>query len=101
MLLYLSPAASFVLGALLYFMEAQVSHYLEGRVVSEARKTLEQQLDSTRTSDKHKMRIRKLLEDLEATVALREVERVRYLGVMSPTPQVESVPTLKETGEAG
>ena len=83
-LLYLAPATSFVIGAALYYVEVQASRYLERRVINSARKTLERQLDSNRTSDSHKVRIRKMLEELEVSEASAELDRVRLLRI---TPQ--------------
>ncbi|TCO33063.1 hypothetical protein EV652_10362 [Kribbella steppae] len=53
----------------LYYLEVQASRYLERRLVNNARKTLEKQLDGNRTSKEHKVRIRKKLEELEEAVA--------------------------------
>jgi hypothetical protein len=75
-LVYAAPAASFVIGAVQYYLEVQASRYLWLRVVNSARKTLEQQLDNPRTSDPHKVRMRKRLEQLEEAVASAELERV-------------------------
>ncbi len=83
-LLYLAPATSFVTGAILYYFEVQASRYLERRVVNNARKTLERQLDSPRTSKEHKAKIRTMLEDLEVTVAAAELQRVKLIGVPLP-----------------
>jgi hypothetical protein len=47
--------------------------------VNNARKTLEKQLDSSRTSPAHKARIRKMLEDLEESVAKQELARVKSI----------------------
>jgi len=80
-LLYLAPATSFVVGAVLYYMEVQASRYLEKRLVNGARKTLERQLDNPRTSDEHKASIRAMLEEMERSVATAELERVRLMGI--------------------
>jgi hypothetical protein len=86
-LLYLAPAISFGAGSFLYYLEIQASHYLQNRVIANARKTLEGLLDNTRTSNAHKQRIRKLLEELEEAVAANELERVRVVAVsLSPSP---------------
>jgi hypothetical protein len=78
-ILYIAPAMSFVAGATLYYLEVQASRYLERRLVNNARKTLERQLDGNRTSNEHKARIRRKLEELEEAVASAELERVRLL----------------------
>lgn len=77
LLLYIAPAASIVVGALLYYLELQASRYLERRVVNSARRTLERQLDNPRTSPEHKAKMRVMLEELEETVATTELERVK------------------------
>jgi hypothetical protein len=83
-LLYLSPFASFVVGSILYYFEVQASRYLEHRAVSNARKTLVQQLSSPHTTEEHKVKIRKLLERLEESVATAELERVKLIGAPPP-----------------
>ncbi len=80
-LLYVAPATSFVVGVALYYLEVQASRYLERRVINSARKTLERQLDSNRTSDTHKTRIRKMLEELEVSEASAELDRVRLIRI--------------------
>jgi hypothetical protein len=77
LLLYVAPAVSIVVGAGLYYLEVQANRYLERRLVNNARKTLVQQLSSPHTSDEHKARIRRMLEDLEHTIATAELERVK------------------------
>jgi hypothetical protein len=80
-ILYLSPAISFFIGIALYYLEAETSRYLERRLLNNARKTLEQQLDNPRFSNAYKSRIRKLLEELEEAVATSQVERVKLLTI--------------------
>jgi hypothetical protein len=80
-LLYLAPATSFVVGAVLYYVQLQASRYLERRVINSARKTLERQLDSNRTSESHKVKIRKMLEELEVSEASAELDRVRLIRI--------------------
>jgi hypothetical protein len=82
-LLYLSPAVSFTIGVVLFYLEAQASRYLERRLVNNARKTLVTQLDNPRMSTAHKNKIRKLLEELEESVAKTEVERVKLIRIPS------------------
>lgn len=80
-ILYLAPTISFMVGLVLYYFEALTSRYLERRLVNSARKTLQQQLDNPLTSTAHKNRIRKLLEELEESVATAQVERVKLIGI--------------------
>jgi hypothetical protein len=82
-ILYLAPTISFVVGIVLYYFEAQTSRYLERRLVNSARKTLEAQLDNPRMSAAHKNKIRKMLEELEESVAKAHVERVKLIRVPS------------------
>lgn len=81
MLLYLAPAATFAIGVALYFVQVQVSRFFERRLVNNARKTLEQQLANSHTSARHKADIRKMLEELEKSVASAEVARVKLIGL--------------------
>lgn len=83
-LVYIAPFVSFVAGSLLYFLEIQVSRYLERRAVDGARKTLVRQLESPHTTEEHKAKIRNLLERLEESVAEAELERVRLIGAPPP-----------------
>ncbi|MEU6741562.1 hypothetical protein [Streptosporangium sandarakinum] len=80
LILYLTPAASFVIGSALYYMQVQASRYMERRLVKNAMKTLQAQLDNPLTSEEHKARIRKLLEEAERHVANAEVQRIKQLG---------------------
>jgi hypothetical protein len=80
-ILYLSPAASYVVGLLLFYGEIQASRYLELRLVANARKTLERQLDNPRTSASHKAKIRRKLEQLEESIAATELERIKVIKV--------------------
>lgn len=82
LILYLSPAISFFVGIVLYYVEAQASRYLERRLLNNARRTLEQQLDNPRLTNSHKNRIRKLLEEMEEAVAKSQVERVKLIGIV-------------------
>jgi hypothetical protein len=82
-LLYLAPTVSFVVGALLLYLETQASRFLERRVIKGARKTLQAQLEDRHTSVEHKARIRAMLEEMETSVAWRELERARIIGVSS------------------
>jgi len=70
-------------------MKIQTGRYLDRRVINGARKTLAQQLDNPRTSDDHKAKIRKLLEDLEEAVATSELQRVKLIGLQSLEAHVE------------
>ena len=97
-LLYLAPSASLLLGVATYYLELLTSRYLQGRVVSSVRKRLESYLNSPYTSDEHKARIRRQLEELEVGVAVREVERVRTI---SRRPSVELRPTESAPESAG
>jgi hypothetical protein len=83
-LLYLSPFASFIVGSFLYYIEIQVSRYLERRAVVHARKTLIEQLTNPHTTDEHKAKIRELLERLEESVATAELERVKLFSAPPP-----------------
>lgn len=65
----------------LYYVQVQVSRYFERRLMNNARKTLEEQLDNPRTSIRHKAKIRAMLEELEKSIASAELERVRSIGV--------------------
>jgi hypothetical protein len=96
-LLYLAPAASFVVGSALYYVETQAGRYLERRLVDGARKTLERQLDNPRTSDEHKARIRRMLEEMETSVASRELERIRLIGTPSTVTQTNGTAATKGT----
>ena len=80
-LLWIAPTVSFVTGAAFYYVQVQASRYFEKRLIGNARKTLEKQLDNPKTSDEHKAKIRDMLEDLEETVANAELERVRLIGM--------------------
>jgi hypothetical protein len=82
-ILYLSPAISVLVGIALYYLEAQTSRYLELRLLNNARRTLEQQLDNPRYTNAHKNKIRKLLEELEESVAKSQVDRVKLIGIPS------------------
>lgn len=84
-ILYLAPAISFAVGIVLYYLEAQASNYLERRLVNNARKTLVAQLDNPLMSTTHKNKIRKLLEEMEESVAKAQVERVKLIRVPSRT----------------
>lgn len=84
-ILYLAPAISFVIGIVLYYLEAQASSYLERRLVNNARKTLMAQLDNPLMSTTHKNKIRKMLEELEESVAKAQVERVKLIRLPSRT----------------
>lgn len=89
-LLYLAPAVSFIIGAGLFYLETQAGRYLERRMIKGARKTLQQQLEDRHTSDNHKAKIRAMLEEMETSVAWRELERVRIIGVSSGTTQLHT-----------
>lgn len=80
-ILYLSPAISFFVGIALYYLEVQTSRYLERRLLNNARRTLEQQLDNPRLTNTYKNKIRRLLEDLEESVAKSQVERVKLISI--------------------
>jgi hypothetical protein len=84
-LLYLAPFTSFVVGSVLYYLEIQVTRYLERRAVASARKTLVRQLESPHTTEEHKAKIRNLLERLEESVATAELERVKLIGASPPS----------------
>lgn len=79
-LLYAAPAASVIIGTGLYFVELQVSRYFERRLARSAIKTLTKQLQNPATSNGHKARIRKFLEEVENSVAASELERVKGIG---------------------
>lgn len=83
LLLYAAPTVSVLAGVILFYLEVQASQYFERRLVNNARKVLEGQLDSTLTSDEHKARIRSMLEDLEVSIASTQVERVKLLGSLT------------------
>lgn len=83
-LLYVAPAGTFLIGSGLYFLEAQGSRYLQRRAVKKARDTLVEQLDNPRTSDEHKKKIRKMLEQLEESWATAEVDRVALAFTFQP-----------------
>lgn len=76
-LLYAAPAVSVVIGTSLFYLEVQATRYLERRLVNNARRTLERQLASPHTSDAHKAKITRMLEDLEQSIAAAELERVK------------------------
>jgi hypothetical protein len=95
-LLYLAPAVSFTLGLAFYYMQVQVSRYFERRLVRIAKRTLEEQLDNPRTSATHKVKIRKMLEELETSVAAAELERVRLVGQPARNLEVISPPLSNE-----
>jgi len=80
-LLWIAPTVSFTTGVAFYYIQVQASRYFEKRLIGNAKKTLESQLDNTKTSDEHKTEIRKMLEDLERSVAAAELERVRLIGI--------------------
>ena len=90
-LLYAAPAATVIVGSLLYYVEIQVSRYAERRVAKNARKTLEAALANPLTSDEHRARIRAKLEALEEVLTTREVERVTLIGL--PPPPIDSAAT--------
>jgi hypothetical protein len=82
-ILYLAPAISFFVGIVLYYFEVQTSRYLERRLLNNARRALEQQIDNPRFTNAHKNKIRKLLEELEESVAKSQVERVKLISIPS------------------
>jgi hypothetical protein len=84
-LLYIAPAATFVTGAILYYIEVQASRYLEKRAISSARKTLVRQLNNPRLSNEHKAQILKMLENLEMSEATWEIERVKIMRLTPPS----------------
>lgn len=86
-ILYLAPAASYLVAIAIYYLNVQANRYVEYRLVQRARKTLEQQLANPRTSRAHKAKLLKMLEDLEESVAVHELERVKLNGV----PQFQSL----------
>lgn len=89
-LLYLSPSISFIVGLAFYYLQVQASRYFEKRLIGNAKKTLERQLDNPKTSEEHKAKIRAMLEDLEQFVATQELERVKLIGLpMSPKSSVQ------------
>jgi hypothetical protein len=83
-LLYVAPAGTFLISSGLYYLEAQGSRYLQRRAVKKARDTLAEQLDNPRTSDEHKKKIRKMLEQLEESWASAEVDRVTLAFALEP-----------------
>ena len=76
-LLYAAPAVSVLVGTSLYYAEVQAARYLERRMVNNARKTLVRQLNDPHTSAEHKAKIRQMLEELEQSIAVAELERVK------------------------
>lgn len=84
LLLYLAPSVSVIFGTLVFFIEAQTSRYLQQRLVRRLRRTLEEYLQNPHTSDEHKLALRQRLEQVEQTVTLQEVERIRVIGAVPP-----------------
>nr|WP_237550668.1 hypothetical protein [Streptomyces sp. SID8354] len=80
MLVYAAPVISVVSGGILLALKAQVDWYVEQWQIRRARKTLEKSLRYPHTSEAHKEEIRKLLEELDATVASVEVSRIKNFG---------------------
>lgn len=83
-LLYLAPAISYLIGAVVFFIEVQASQFLERRMVKSARKTLREQLENSAMSREHKARIRRKLEQLEESLADAELARVKQIGEPHP-----------------
>jgi hypothetical protein len=78
-LLYLAPAVSVIAGTIFYQLKIQADWYGERWQIRRARKTIERQLESPHTSEDHKIEIRKMLEELDHSVAISELNRVKLL----------------------
>jgi hypothetical protein len=76
-ILYLSPAISFLFGAVLYYLEIQASRYLERRLINNVKRTLQGQLSDPLLSNSHKNMIRRQLEELESLVAKAQLEEAK------------------------
>lgn len=78
-LLYVAPAVSVIAGIMFYQLKLQADWYGERWQIRRARKTIERQLSSPHTSEEHKVEIRKMLEDLDRSVATAELNRIKLL----------------------
>ncbi|WP_205661242.1 hypothetical protein [Amycolatopsis vastitatis] len=70
---------SVVSGAAIYELKQWVDWYKERSAVKKSRRTLEAQLQDPNTSEGHKEKIRRLLEELDHVVAKAAVDRVKSL----------------------
>lgn len=78
-LVYAAPMVSVIAGTIFYQLKLQVDWYGERWQIKRARKTLERQLQYPHTSEEHKSRIRKMLEELDHSVATAELNRIKLL----------------------
>ncbi|MFG2850865.1 hypothetical protein ACGFZ9_09365 [Streptomyces mirabilis] len=79
-LLYLAPAFSVAAGSFFYMLKNQVDWYADRWQVKRARKTMEKSLAYPHTSEEHKKKIREMLEEIDASVASSELDRIKLLG---------------------
>jgi len=79
-LIYVVPVVSVIAGAVLYQLKFRVDWYNERSQVKKARRTLEEQLRYPHTSEEHKAKIREMLEEIDHSVAVAELARIKFFG---------------------
>ena len=82
-LLYSAPTVAVVSGAAMLMLKSTASAMTERWQVRQARKTLEGLLRNGHTSEEHKADVRKLLEELDRSVAQAELDRVKKIKAAS------------------
>jgi hypothetical protein len=79
-LLYLVPVAAVAFDTAFEFLNANITRYLQLRLARNVRRSLATQLDDPATSGRHKMLIRKKLEEFDLLLITEEVNRVSQIG---------------------
>jgi hypothetical protein len=84
-LIYAAPAVSVIAGTLVGQLSLEAELYIERWQSNRARKILEQQLRCPHTSDDHKAKIRRSLEELDRSVVASELARIRLTDISVDT----------------
>jgi hypothetical protein len=78
--LYVSPSISVVAGALEFYAEQMAVRALQKRIVDRLRRNAEAIFENPHTSDEHKAKVRKQLEEAEQAIFKGEIARIKILG---------------------
>lgn len=76
-MLLVSPLTSVVVGSLFFYLQAELARYLEARMVSKARTTVENALDNPRYTETEHEHFRGVLLDVDTLAITRRLEWIR------------------------
>lgn len=86
-LLLATPSVSVFLGALWLWLQVRLLNMIRDREVNNAieemRRTIDKALNNSKTSEKHRIEIRRRLEELELVAVNRSMEKIKALKVIS------------------